>query len=141
MPLGGYVMCTLSKNVACPRSEISNAVCRSLMRVVRCGVSADILQCRPLKAKSSSHQQKKKVTPRHALCSMCVRWSRSIEPQLASWVCRLLLGAWGQGSMAPGRTRRTQGLRRYQTQRGSPDAEWCSGRIIVVRTQPDRIVE
>jgi len=77
--------------------------------------------------RNNEHQQKKKVTPGHAPCSLCVRWSRRIEPKLASWVCGLLLGAWGQGSMPPGRTRRNQGLRRYRKQKGSPEAEWFSG--------------
>jgi len=74
------------------------------------------------------HQQNTKVTPGHAPCSLCVRRSRCRECKLASWVCGLLLGAWGQGTMPPGRTRRNQGLRRYRTQKGSPDAEWFSGR-------------
>jgi len=74
------------------------------------------------------HQQKKKVTPGRTPCSLCVRRSRRIERKLAFWVCGLLLGACGQGSMPPGRTRRNQGLRRYRTQKGSPDAKRFSGR-------------
>ena len=68
------------------------------------------------------HQQKKKHTPGRTLCSLCVRRSRRIERKLAFWVCGLLLGACGQGSMPPRCTRRNQGLRRYPTQKGSPDA-------------------
>jgi len=71
---------------------------------------------------------KKKVIPGRTLCSLCVRQSRRIEPKLAFWVCGLLLGACGQGAMPPGRTRRNQELRRYPTQKGSPEAKRFSGR-------------
>jgi len=91
--------------------------------------------------KRKAHQQKKKVTPGRTPCSLCVRRSRRIERKLASWVCGLLLGAGGQGSMPPGRTRRNHGLRRDPTQKGSPDAKRFSGRKKVLRTQPYRIVE
>jgi len=74
------------------------------------------------------HQQKKKDTPGRTPCSLCVWRSRRIERKLAFWVCGLLFGAWGQGSMPPRRTRRNQGLRRYPTQKGSPDAKRFSGR-------------
>ena len=74
------------------------------------------------------HQQKTKVKRRRTQYSQCIWWSRRIERKLASWVCSLLLGACGQGSMLPGRTRGNQGLRRYQMQKGSQDAELFSGR-------------
>jgi len=61
---------------------------------------------------AQAHLQKKKVTPGRTPCSLCIRWSRRIERKLTFWVCGLLLGAGGQGSMPPGRTRRNQGLRR-----------------------------
>jgi len=66
--------------------------------------------------------KKKSHTPGCTPCSLCVRRSRRIERKLAFWVCGLLLSACGQGSMPPRRTRRNQGLRRYPTQKGSPDA-------------------
>jgi len=90
---------------------------------------ADI--CRPRHQYSLSiltHQQKKKVTPGRTPCSLCVRRSRCMERKLAFWVCGLLLGAGGQVSMPPGPTRRNPGLRRYLTQKGSPDAKRFSGR-------------
>jgi len=74
------------------------------------------------------HQQKTKHTHGCNPCSLCVRRSRHIERKLAFWVCGLLLGACGQGSMPPRRTRRNQGLRRYPPQKGSPDAKRFSGR-------------
>jgi len=72
--------------------------------------------------------KKKRHTPGRTPCSLCVRRSRRIERKLAVWVCGLLLGACGQGSMPPRRTRRNPGLRRYPMQKGSPDAKRFSGR-------------
>jgi len=42
-PSDVYVICRPSRNEASPRSEISNPVFRSLMRVVRWGVSAEYI--------------------------------------------------------------------------------------------------
>jgi len=89
----------------------------------------------------SANQQKKKVTPRRASCSLWVGQSRCIERKLAFWVCGLLLDACGQRSMPPGRTRRNQGLSRYAKQKGSPDTERFFGRKKVLRMQPNRVVE
>jgi len=61
-------------------------------------------------------------------CSLCVRRSRRIERELTFWVCGLVVGAGGQGSMPPGRTKCNGELRRYVTQKGSPDAKRFSGR-------------
>jgi len=74
------------------------------------------------------HQQKKKVAPRRTPCSLCVRQLSRIERKLVFWVYGLILGAGRQGSMPPRRTRRNQGLRRYPTQKGSPDGNRFSGR-------------
>jgi len=81
------------------------------------------------------HQQKKRGYRRTHPCSLWVRRARRIELKLAFWVCGLLLGACGQGSMLPGRTRGNQGLSRYATLKGSPDAERFSGGRKVLRTQ------
>ena len=75
-----------------------------------------------------SSSAKRKGYTRTDPCSLCVRRSRRIERKLAFWVFGLLLGAGGQGSMPPGRTRRNQELRRYPTHKGSPDAKRFSGR-------------
>jgi len=83
--------------------------------------------CDKFGSQSTFHQQKKKATPGHALSSLCVQRSRRIEGKLGSWVCVLVLSAWGQGPMLPARTRSNQELRRYRTQKGSPDSEWFSG--------------
>jgi len=80
----------------------------------------------------SMHQQKKKVTRGHTPCSLCVRRSRRIKHKLAFWVFGLLLGAGGQGAMPLGVTRRNQGLKRYPTQKGSPEAKRFSGRNPIV---------
>jgi len=75
-----------------------------------------------------AHQQKKKVTPGHTPCSLCIRRSRRIKRKLAFWVFSLLLGAGGQGPCrpdAPDATKDSEGTRRrkvLQTQNGSPDA-------------------
>jgi len=87
-----------------------------------------LIICSLNRNRNLQHQQKTKVTPRCTQCSLCVQRSRRIECKLASWVWSLLLGACGQGSMPPGRTRRNQGLRRYPTQKGSPDAKRFSRR-------------
>ena len=72
--------------------------------------------------------KKKKVAPGRTPYSLSVWRSRRIERKLAFWVCGLILGAAGQGSMPPGRTRRNQELRRYPMQKGSPDAKRFAGR-------------